>query len=380
MNNRRGEKVMTIAGLILMGGKNSRMGGEKKAFLTYEGKPFYQWAAEAMSGLDSIYLSVEEREAYPKLDYPMLEDTIKGIGPMGGILSSFKQCREDALLVLPCDMPKLSAGLVDRLLKAWRSDGRPAFAYAGERVQPLLGIYTRDCIPKLEEMVENGTYKMALLASLLPHHRITLGEDAPELFHINTKQEYADMKRSKEPEADGRRDAPDLPVMVAVSGIKNSGKTTLIEGILPVLLKHGMKVAVIKHDGHEFEPDVPGTDSYRHRKAGAMGTAVFSGNRFLVAKEVPATELELAGFFPEADLILLEGMKGSDYPKLEVVRASVSSCGVCGRDSVLAYVTDVKRKDWGRPAFDPNDYEGVARFLLDYWRERTSMRSKKQED
>ena len=125
---------------------------------------------------------------------------------------------------------------------------------------------------------------------------------------------------------------------------------------------------------------MPGTDSYRHRKAGAMGTAVFSGNRFLVAKEVPATELELAGFFPEADLILLEGMKGSDYPKLEVVRASVSSCGVCGRDSVLAYVTDVKRKDWGRPAFDPNDYEGVARFLLDYWRERTSMRSKKQED
>lgn len=72
----------------------------------------------------------------------------------------------------------------------------------------------------------------------------------------------------------------------------------------------------VKHDGHDFEPDVPGTDSFRHRKAGAYGTAVFSDHRFLVTKECEGiTEQELFLHFPEADIILVEGLKHSSYPK-----------------------------------------------------------------
>lgn len=57
--------------------------------------------------------------------------------------------------------------------------------------------------------------------------------------------------------------------------VVNAGKTTLITRLLPVLTDYGLKVATVKHDGHEFEGDVPGTDTYRHMKAGAFGTAVF---------------------------------------------------------------------------------------------------------
>ena len=75
-------------------------------------------------------------------------------------------------------------------------------------------------------------------------------------------------------------------------------------------------MAVVKHDGHDFEPDVPGTDSFCHRKAGAYGTAVFSDHRFLVTKECKGiTEQELFLHFPEADIILVEGLKNSSYPK-----------------------------------------------------------------
>lgn len=59
------------------------------------------------------------------------------------------------------------------------------------------------------------------------------------------------------------------PAVLAVSGVHNSGKTTLLEKLLPVLRSRGLKVGVIKHDGHDFTPDVPGTDSYRLREAGA---------------------------------------------------------------------------------------------------------------
>ena len=97
---------------------------------------------------------------------------------------------------------------------------------------------------------------------------------------------------------------------------KNSGKTTLVTKLIPLLAQRGCLVATVKHDGHDFEPDVPGTDSFRHRKAGAYGTAVFSDHRFLVTKECEGiTEQELFLHFPEADIILVEGLKHSSYPK-----------------------------------------------------------------
>ena len=61
------------------------------------------------------------------------------------------------------------------------------------------------------------------------------------------------------------------PAVLAVSGLHNSGKTTLLEKLLPALRSRGLKVGIIKHDGHDFTPDVPGTDSYRLREAGAEG-------------------------------------------------------------------------------------------------------------
>ena len=61
------------------------------------------------------------------------------------------------------------------------------------------------------------------------------------------------------------------PFLFAVSGVKNSGKTTLITKLIPIFVKYGLKVASVKHDGHDFDADVPGTDSYRHMKAGAYG-------------------------------------------------------------------------------------------------------------
>ena len=83
------------------------------------------------------------------------------------------------------------------------------------------------------------------------------------------------------------------PAVLAVSGVHNSGKTTLLEKLLPVLRSRGLKVGVIKHDGHDFTPDVPGTDSYRLREAGAEGVAVYSGTRYLLTEEFRLTEQDL---------------------------------------------------------------------------------------
>ncbi len=106
------------------------------------------------------------------------------------------------------------------------------------------------------------------------------------------------------------------PDVIAISGEKNSGKTTLIEAVLPILAERGYRVAVIKHDGHAFEPDVPGTDTRRFYDAGAVGTAVFDGEKFMMVKRQSVDERQLFEAFEDADLILIEGLKNSDYPKL----------------------------------------------------------------
>ena len=89
--------------------------------------------------------------------------------------------------------------------------------------------------------------------------------------------------------------------VLAISGVKNSGKTTLITKLLPELKKRGLRVAVIKHDGHDFEPDVPGTDSWKYAQAGADGTCVFSAGKYMVIKYAPTPSVEeLIKTFPEA--------------------------------------------------------------------------------
>ena len=111
------------------------------------------------------------------------------------------------------------------------------------------------------------------------------------------------------------------PVIFAISGYKNSGKTTLTVKLVKRLTEQGHRVATVKHDGHDFEPDVPGTDSYRHRMAGACGCAVFSSNRWMVIREQSEQEEEkidehtLIRMFPDVDVILLEGFKNSSWPK-----------------------------------------------------------------
>lgn len=152
--------------------------------------------------------------------------------------------------------------------------------------------------------------------------------------------------------------------MVAVSGVKNSGKTTLIESVLPLLAETGLNVAVIKHDGHSFLSDPTGTDTGRFMAAGAAGTAIFDGEKFKVVRRLPVTAEFLITQFPEADLILLEGFKYTSWPKLEVVRAGNSAGPVCDPASLLALVTDLPLTLPGIPALPLNEPDAVARFLL----------------
>ena len=165
------------------------------------------------------------------------------------------------------------------------------------------------------------------------------------------------------------------PVFSAICGVKNSGKTTLTEGIIRTLTARGLRTAVIKHDGHEFECDIAGTDSSRFVEAGAFGAAVFSRGQIFVRKtgKYPDTQdtsgtmrllRELTGAFPEADVILAEGLKGLPFPKIEVVRSAISQKPVSNPEGRFLVVSDLSQAEIGEKTLSFEDLESIADEIL----------------
>jgi len=152
---------------------------------------------------------------------------------------------------------------------------------------------------------------------------------------------YADYKSSAQPVSWLL-----MPATVSLA-IPLYEKWELLEKLLPALRSRGLKVGIIKHDGHDFTPDVPGTDSYRLREAGAEGVAVYSGQRYLLTEMFRLTEQDLLALFERHgyDLVLLEGFKDSGWPKIEVVRKEISDTPVSFQP--LAVVGDIPGADFG---------------------------------
>ena len=165
-------------------------------------------------------------------------------------------------------------------------------------------------------------------------------------------------------------------IIFAVCGSKNSGKTTLIEKPVLCMNEKGLEVAVIKHDGHDFECDVPGTDSYRFSKAGAYGTAVFSDKRVFVHKQgARETEKELIRMFPEADVIILEGMKNSTYPKIEIVRSTISEEIVSNPEGRFLIISDLEKDHFDEPVLGFDEIDEITRRALSLGRRGESGES-----
>jgi molybdopterin-guanine dinucleotide biosynthesis protein B len=153
-----------------------------------------------------------------------------------------------------------------------------------------------------------------------------------------------------------------------IVGYSGSGKTTLIERLLPWFAVHGLKVAVIKQSHHDFEVDVAGKDSWRHRQAGAYEVLISSPYRWAVMHELhgtpePSLDEHIARLSP-CDLVLVEGFKRAALPKLEVWRSANAKPWLHPEDAhILAAAADQAPPKLRH--IDLNDVEAIGRFILD---------------
>ncbi|WP_274649164.1 molybdopterin-guanine dinucleotide biosynthesis protein B [Paenibacillus humicola] len=113
---------------------------------------------------------------------------------------------------------------------------------------------------------------------------------------------------------------PRRPVVLQIAGYKNSGKTTLIAALVRLLKQSGLTVGTVKHDAHDFAIDTPGTDTWRHREAGADITAISSSRSSAIMRGAPESLDGLLAHMRGVDVVLVEGFKLEPYPKLVLIR------------------------------------------------------------
>jgi molybdopterin-guanine dinucleotide biosynthesis protein B len=152
-----------------------------------------------------------------------------------------------------------------------------------------------------------------------------------------------------------------IPILALV-GYSGSGKTTLVVKIIEELTRRGYRIATIKH-AHAFSVEREGTDTWRHRKAGALISIASTPGEVVIVRKVPPNMEpdEIARAFIEGvDLILVEGYKRSRIPKIEVHRQEVGEGFFClGDESLVAVASDTEVAA-GVPRFHLDDGQGIT--------------------
>lgn len=157
-----------------------------------------------------------------------------------------------------------------------------------------------------------------------------------------------------------------IPVISFV-GKSDSGKTTLLEKVIKELKKKSIRLAIIKHDAHQFEIDHPGKDTWRHGQAGADIVVISSPNKMALI-EKRETELsldQLIDRISQVDIIITEGYKKENKPKIEVFRSAAHRELISRPEELIAIASDLP---WeiGVPCYHIDDAVGVAKEIEKY--------------
>ncbi|MEM1361879.1 MAG: molybdopterin-guanine dinucleotide biosynthesis protein B [Pseudomonadota bacterium] len=156
--------------------------------------------------------------------------------------------------------------------------------------------------------------------------------------------------------------------LYGVTGWKNAGKTGLVERLVAAFSAKGLKVSTVKHAHHSFDVDHPGTDSHRHRIAGATEVLLASDHRWALMHELreakePPLEALLSKLSP-VDLVLVEGYKAARHPKIEAWRAETGHALIAPKDDTIrAVASDQPIEGLGVPNLRLEDTDGIMDFI-----------------
>ena len=371
-----------VTGVILAGGRGSRMGGIDKGLVEVAGRPMVEHvlaAVERQAGAVAINAN-RSTERYARYGHPVIPDRMDGFqGPLAGMASALESAATEFLLFVPCDSPLVDASLGPRLHAVLAERGADiAVAHDGERMHPVFVLMRRTVRSGLEDFLARGERKIDRWFARENTESVDFS-DLPDMFlNVNREEDRSRLEARLErapgpagpPSSDsgpsrnrgrgpGGGDAapgggrkPDLsagrragpghrpgaagraprrrrrPPVVGIAGYSGSGKTTLATAVVRALTEAGVRVAAVKHAHHAFDIDQPGKDSYELRRAGAIQTLIGSRRRWALVtetdlrREPTLDELVDRLDWGSVDIVLVEGFKHAEVRKIAVGRGA----------------------------------------------------------
>ena len=367
---------------LLAGGQSTRM-GEDKAFALLKDGTLLEWMRDRLAPLfANVFVVTKDPSRFHTLGLPIVNAALPEMGSAVGVYSAGRASPTGRVICVACDMPFLTPRLLRTL-----ADGSEGFdVYVprhGGYLQPLCAVYGKGTLDAYREFIASGGRRIFdiypdLNTGYLDIDDSTYGDPDRLFFNVNTHVELEAARKELAGEEGGRRaalrpriqafmDASPLPV-VSFIGKKKSGKTTVVLGVIEELRSRGYRVAALKHDSHGFEIDVPGTDSYRFREMGAEVVGISSPDKYVwlntVAEERPLGEL-IRQIREPVDLIITEGFKKQDAPKIEVSRRARSTELVSLPDELIGIASDQRFPDYPVPQLDLDDFQGLADLIAE---------------
>jgi molybdenum cofactor guanylyltransferase/molybdopterin-guanine dinucleotide biosynthesis protein MobB len=353
------------------------MGGGDKALRLLGGRPLIQHAIERLRPqVGALLLSANGDPArFASLGLPVAADETEGYqGPLSGVLAAlhfYANAEPSVRMVasVSTDAPFIPRDLVVRLQEALDAEPEARVAVACSRGQRhhVIGLWRIEAATEIAAALARGDRKAETMVDRLGAVSVTFpdavvaGREIDPFFNINTPDELA---LAETLVGDVR-----APFVVGVAGWKNSGKTTLVARLVSYLVARGFRVSTVKHTHHDISPDEVGTDSDRHRIAGAHETALISARRWVLngvmrdGAEPLLTDV-LAALAP-ADIVIVEGYKRAAILKIEVRRvAQGEGAPLAERDPLVFAVASDSDADDAVPTFSLDDVAGIAAALL----------------
>ena len=338
--------------------------GRDKRLLRLAGVTLLERNLAFLSGIfPTVGLSLRDTRQLPESLPPSVEivpDVVTG-SPLTGIASVLARFR-GPVFVLAADVAFPDRGAVERVVAAF--DGVDvALPIVGDHLEPLHAVYGPACLARIEGLLDRGAHS---ILDLLPEVRVMTVpfSSAAPFFNVNTPRDWEEARRREDVAA--RPDDPGKPAVLGVVGRPNSGKTTLIEHLIPEFTRLGLRVAAVKSVAH-FDIDSPGKDSWRHGRAGAEAYAVASASKlaFVTRLQAETTLAELVErYFSGYDIVVCEGYRHEAPQVIEVFRAEAGYAETkSSPEELVARATDADVPHQHRFALD--DAAGLAAFLVE---------------
>jgi molybdopterin-guanine dinucleotide biosynthesis protein B len=357
------EREPVTVGVLLAGGRARRMGSDKRGLRLGQHTMLERNLAFLQGLFPTVAVSLRQGQG---IELPLgglaevIVDRYQG-SPLGGIATALEHL-EAPLFVLAVDIAFPEERAVADLLEAFRGTD-VAVPLVDDKLEPLHAVYSPRCLPAMRRLLERGRHR---IIDIFPDVRVVTVPfaTAEPFWNINTPEDFERARSRLEeashadldvpqtvgmkaigPSAESRPARETQPALVAVVGKGDSGKTTLIEGLIPELRRLGLRVGAVKHDVHGFDLDVPGKDSWRHGRAGAAAYVVSSPTKlaYVATVEDELSLEEIARrFFAGFDIVVAEGYKNTSPFKVEIFRRDAGhETPLCGPGEALALVTDV---------------------------------------